>query len=240
MTVTSRCATWDSSWASTPSSSRSSSRRMMPVVAQTTACFGERPVANALGTSVSAIATFGLGMSASAHSRSTIAVQLGRLLRRDLAAAHAVERDPVGEEPLRDQEAADEDQPECAEVVDEHRAEHDEQQAEQEHRQAHPGDQPAVGAVAGRLMAGHLVRQPVASVLVSRGSGPRRCRRAAPGPRRASLSVGGQHRVGRARASRRAAAAQRCAPWPAGRPARPGTPPRRRPRRPAPARGPGR
>ena len=38
---------------------------------------GERPVANALGTSVSAMATFGLGMSASAQRRSTIACSCG-------------------------------------------------------------------------------------------------------------------------------------------------------------------
>ena len=53
----------------------------MPVVTQTTERSGDRPVANAFGMSVSAIATRGLGMSASAHSRSIIAVQLGRLLR---------------------------------------------------------------------------------------------------------------------------------------------------------------
>ena len=40
------------------------------MVAQTTAAFGLRPVANAFGMSVSAMATRGLGMSASAHSRS--------------------------------------------------------------------------------------------------------------------------------------------------------------------------
>ena len=49
----------------------------MPVVTQTTACCGRtRPVANALGTSVSAIATRGLGMSAIAQSRSIMRVQL--------------------------------------------------------------------------------------------------------------------------------------------------------------------
>ena len=36
-----------------------------------------RPVANALGMSVSAIATAGLGMSAMAHSRSTMACSWG-------------------------------------------------------------------------------------------------------------------------------------------------------------------
>ena len=40
------------------------------MVAHTTACLGLRPVAKALGTSVLAMATRGLGMSARAHSRS--------------------------------------------------------------------------------------------------------------------------------------------------------------------------
>ena len=48
----------------------------MPVVTHTTARLGERPVANALGMSVSAIATRGFGMSAIAQSRSISAVQL--------------------------------------------------------------------------------------------------------------------------------------------------------------------
>jgi hypothetical protein len=77
ITVTSRWATWDSSWASTPSSSRSSRRDIRPFVAQTTARCGVRPVANALGTSVSAIATVGFGMSDSAHSRSTMPCSCG-------------------------------------------------------------------------------------------------------------------------------------------------------------------
>ena len=70
ITATSRWATWDSSCASTPSNSSGVSRRRMPVVAQTTARFGVRPVANALGRSESAIATAGFGRSDIAHSRS--------------------------------------------------------------------------------------------------------------------------------------------------------------------------
>ncbi len=70
ITATSRWATWDSSWARTASSSDSSSRRISPVVAQTTALFGLRPVAKALGTSVSATATRGFFMSARAQRRS--------------------------------------------------------------------------------------------------------------------------------------------------------------------------
>ena len=52
ITMTSRWATWESSWASTPSSSSTVSRSRMPVVTQTAEWLGERPVANALGRSV--------------------------------------------------------------------------------------------------------------------------------------------------------------------------------------------
>ena len=72
ITATSRWATWEISWASTASTSGSSRRRRRPVVAHTTAAFGLRPVAKALGMSTSAMATRGLGMSARAHSRSMI------------------------------------------------------------------------------------------------------------------------------------------------------------------------
>ena len=70
MTATSRWATWDSSCESTASISGSSRRRRSPEVAQTTAFLGLRPVAKALGMSVWAMATRGLGMSASAQRRS--------------------------------------------------------------------------------------------------------------------------------------------------------------------------
>ncbi len=50
---------------------------MMPVVTHTAECFGVRPVAKALGMSVTAMATRGLGMSASAHSRSIMACSSG-------------------------------------------------------------------------------------------------------------------------------------------------------------------
>src|SRR5829696_6864110 len=72
ITATSRWATWDSSCDSTASSSGAESRRRIPLVTHTTACFWLRPVAKALGRSESATATFGLGMSARAHSRSII------------------------------------------------------------------------------------------------------------------------------------------------------------------------
>ena len=77
---------------------------------QTTARFSERPVAKAFGTSVSATAMRGLGMSAIAHSRSTIGVQLGRLLGADLDGAHRAQRHRVGEVPLGPQAAAGDDQ----------------------------------------------------------------------------------------------------------------------------------
>ena len=72
----------------------------MPVVTQTTERSGERPVAKALGTSMSATPTRGLGMSASAHEPVDHAVQLGRLLRGHLAGAHRLHGDGVGEVPL--------------------------------------------------------------------------------------------------------------------------------------------
>ena len=82
-------------------------------------------------------------------------MQLRRLLRRDLAAAHGVERDPVAEEPLCDEEAGDQDQPERPEVAHQDRTEHHEQQPEQEHGEDHPGREAAVWQVAG---AGHVSR----------------------------------------------------------------------------------
>src|SRR5215218_4956015 len=72
ITATSRWATCDSSCDSTASSSGGDSRRWIPVVTQTTAWCWLRPVAKALGRSVSAMATLGLGMSARAQSRSTV------------------------------------------------------------------------------------------------------------------------------------------------------------------------
>ena len=77
MTSTSRFATCESSWASTPSISCGSSRRQRPSVTATAACFGLRPVANALGTSVGMMATLGFGRSAIAQRRSTIAWSSG-------------------------------------------------------------------------------------------------------------------------------------------------------------------
>ena len=77
MTATSRLATWESSCARTPSTSWGSSRRQSPSVTATAACFGLRPVAKAFGMSVGMMATRGLGRSAIAQSRSTIAWSCG-------------------------------------------------------------------------------------------------------------------------------------------------------------------
>ena len=101
ITATSRWATWESSWASTASSSGSSRRRSSPVVTQTTACFWFRPVAKAFGMSLWAIATAGLRHVGERHEPVDDAVELRRLLAGDDLAAHRVEGDLVGEEVLR-------------------------------------------------------------------------------------------------------------------------------------------
>ena len=77
ITRTSRWATCESSCASTASSSSASSLPRIPVVTQTTARFGERPVAKALGMSTSEMPTRGFGMSASAQSRSIMPCSSG-------------------------------------------------------------------------------------------------------------------------------------------------------------------
>ncbi len=65
---------------------------MIPVVAQTVALLGERPMAKALGICVSAIATFGLGRSAWRHRRSIIACSSG-------ASAAVTSRAPIARRP---------------------------------------------------------------------------------------------------------------------------------------------
>ena len=78
MTATSLCATCDISWASTPSSSASFSRpSIRPLVTQITAFLLLRPVANAFGMGDWAMATLGLGMSASAQIRSMMPCSRG-------------------------------------------------------------------------------------------------------------------------------------------------------------------
>ena len=77
ITITSRFWTWVSSWAMTPSSSDGVSSWRIPVVAHTVAVFGERPIANAFGIAVCAIATRGFGRFAWMHSRSISAWNCG-------------------------------------------------------------------------------------------------------------------------------------------------------------------
>ena len=59
MMATSRLPMWDSSWASTPSTSGLLSLYQSPSVTATTEFFGLRPVANAFGTSVGTTAIRG-------------------------------------------------------------------------------------------------------------------------------------------------------------------------------------
>ena len=68
---------WDSSCASTPSSSRGSSRSIRPVVTQTVAVLRLCPAANALGRSICETAIFGFGRSASWQRRSIVACSSG-------------------------------------------------------------------------------------------------------------------------------------------------------------------
>ena len=68
----SRCLTWASSWAMTPSSSCGASACMMPSVAATAACCGFRPVANAFGDESGMTYTFGIGSPAWIDSRCVI------------------------------------------------------------------------------------------------------------------------------------------------------------------------
>src|SRR5437660_1188506 len=89
MIRTSRLATCESSWASTPSISCGSRRSQRPRVTATAACFGLRPVAKAFGTSVSTIATFGFGRSAIAQRRSTMSWSSGAWSRSNTLAPDA-------------------------------------------------------------------------------------------------------------------------------------------------------
>ncbi len=72
ITRMSRWMTWLISWARTASISSASSVFRMPLVTATTECFGSRPVASALGTLLSMMATFGLGIPVRAESRPTM------------------------------------------------------------------------------------------------------------------------------------------------------------------------
>ena len=72
MIITSRFFTWASSWAISPRARRGRACHDAGGGA-TVAFLGDRPIAKAFGTSVSATATFGLGRSAWMQRRSIIA-----------------------------------------------------------------------------------------------------------------------------------------------------------------------
>ena len=82
----------------------------MPVVTQTTEWLGERPVAKALGSGVSAIATRGFGMSAIAQSRSIMPCSSGASSGVTSRAPMARSADRVGAVPLEERDA-DADRP---------------------------------------------------------------------------------------------------------------------------------
>ena len=73
---------------------------MIPVVAQTVALFGERPIANAFGIARVGDRDLRLGQVGLDAEALDHRVQLGRLLRRDLARAHRAQRELVGGEQL--------------------------------------------------------------------------------------------------------------------------------------------
>ena len=77
----------------------------IPVVTQTTDRLGERPVAKALGSAVSAIATRGLGMSAMAQSRSIIPCSSGACSAVTSRAPIARMASGVGAVPLEEGDA---------------------------------------------------------------------------------------------------------------------------------------
>src|ERR1700733_12957412 len=148
ITATSLWATWDSSWASTPSSSSlSSSLSSRPWVAHSTATLLLRPVANALGIEVGAMAICGLGMLASAQSRSTTACS--RAASRE--SSGLTSRAPAGGSALlcgQEDEAGRVAATAAVAVgvnveqVEQAHDEPDEDQAQQEHRRAHARDKP--------------------------------------------------------------------------------------------------
>ena len=148
MITTSRLAMWVSSWAITPSSSAGESSSRMPVVAQTVACFCERPMAKALGIGVSATEMRGLGRSAWMHRRSIIACSSGASCGETSRAP--IERSASLSEVKNcsDEQAAgdDEDRDPAGAGGEQHAEEHHVDHAEQEHRDEHPDLQAGVAA----------------------------------------------------------------------------------------------
>ena len=126
---------------------------MMPVVAHTVAFFGERPIAKAFGTSVSATAIFGLGRSAWMQSRSIIACRPGASSGETSLAPIAASAELVREEQLREREAAgDHEDDDRAGARREQRSDEGHvQQPEQEQREQHPELEAGVAGEYGLL-----------------------------------------------------------------------------------------
>ena len=157
MIITSRFLTCASSCAMTPSSSAGESRFMIPVVAQTVALFCERPSAKALGIVRLGDGDLRLGQVGLDAEALDHRVQLGRLLRRDLARAHRVQRELVGREQLKQREAAADQQDHRAaraRPAMSATAKNDVERAEQEQREQHPGLEARVASELG-LGDGH-------------------------------------------------------------------------------------
>ena len=114
---------------------------MIPVVAQTVAVLGERPIANALGIGVSAIATRGLGRLAWMHRRSIRACSRGASCGVTIARAHRQQRDLVRSEVLDQEQAAGDhgDRHRAGAGGDQHADQYGVDETQQEQGQEHPG-----------------------------------------------------------------------------------------------------
>ena len=132
----------------TPSSSAGESSSMIPVVAQTVAFFGERPIAKAFGIGVSATATRGFGRSAWTHRRSIIACSSG-------ASCGVTSRAPIARSAsLSEANSCSASRPPAIRATrsragagrEQHADEHGVDEAEQEHREHHPDLEPGVAA----------------------------------------------------------------------------------------------
>ena len=150
MIRTSRLAMCESSWARTPSTSFGSSRFQRPVVTQTAACFGERPVANAFGHGRVHDRDLRLRQVGDRAQPLDHVVQRGRLLAAHDLRAGGGEGDLVGGVVL-EQRDADHDQQHRREADVEEReqddGEDDVQQAEQARREEHPEREAGIAAV---------------------------------------------------------------------------------------------
>ena len=120
----------------------------IPVVAHTVACFGVRPIANAFGIGVSAIATRGLGRFAWMQSRSISAWNSGASCGVTTCAPIESERDLVRCEELDQEQAGrdDRDQDRTRAGREQHADQDRVDEPQQEERQQHPGLKPGVSA----------------------------------------------------------------------------------------------